>query len=192
MSPRESVRIALCILAAAMPGGAATLSLQPGDISNGRYAANIELSAAPGEQVSGLQFELVFSSADLAWDSIVAGASTSSASKMVSSNLIGSNRCRVIIAGFNQTVIPNGPVATARWKISGGTPAPVIENPILSDPSGKPISARADTVQGQVVPQRRKACGCGAGEETSIAGDFLLIFATCGLLLATTRRRYSR
>lgn len=192
MSPREFIRVTLCVLSVALPANAATLSLQPGEIANGHYSVNIDLLAAPGEQVSGLQFEIVFSSADLAWDSISAGASTTSASKMVSSNLIGSNRCRVIIAGFNQTVIPNGPVAIARWKISGNTPAPSIENPILSDPSGKPISARAGTVQGQVMPQRQKACGCGAAEETSIAGDFLLILATCGLLLATTQQRYSR
>lgn len=192
VSPREFIRVALCVLAVALPAASATLSLQPGEVTEGHYSARIELLAAPGEEVSGLQFEIVFSSADLAWDSIAAGTSTANASKMVSSNLIGTNRCRVIIAGFNQTVIPNGPVATARWKIARGTPAPTIENPILSDPSGKPISARTGTVQGQVAPQTRKACGCGAAEETSIAGDFLLVLVMTGLLIIATQRRYSR
>lgn len=190
-------RISLVVLVVAgfgvcRPCAAATLSVaQPSNaLDHGTLVVPIDFKAAPGENVSGLQFEIVFDAGQLTWQGLAAGPAAAAANKMVSSNGLSKGRYRVIIAGFNQTVVQDGAVATATFRTTGTAPAIRLENAILSDPAGKAVqfvAAQPETTPPNAeTPARRPSCGCTGGiSETSrdCSGDSATVLLTVLVLI---------
>lgn len=102
------------------------------------------LSASSSEKVSAMQFDIQYAPQLLEVIDIQPGESTITAQKQISYNRLSAGKVRVIIAGFNQNIIPNGSVAVVKWKVCMSALAiqTVIEltNPVLSTPQGTPIS----------------------------------------------------
>ena len=108
--------------------------------AGGTVVLPINLTSAGGAQTSGLQWTFTYSS-DITGVTVAAGSSSTAAGKSVTCNGIG-NPC--IVAGFNSTVIPDGPVATATFQIS----AAPSNNPITIQLSG----VVASTASGTSIP----------------------------------------
>lgn len=157
---------------------------------------SILLALAPGEAVSGLQFELAFDSNTVRCDGFSSGAAAGASGKMVSANAVQPGRFRVIVAGFNQTTISTGPIAVVKLKLPESGAALQLENPVLSDPNGHAVAAKAVGLNvgsggsTETPPPARPMCGCaGDTPPEGKLGDVAMIgIVATALLIARDRR----
>lgn len=187
-----SAAAALSIYAATITAG------QPSGPADGLREVPIHFRPGPGQAVSGLQFEVTFKPSDLDIKNIVPGPIADQGDKMVSSNKVGTGRYRVIIAGFNQNILPEGTVAILRIKQNAPGLNLSLENPILSDPKGQAVQGTAAGIQLSAsgtpapAPTARTGCACAPEHGANFSGDALLVFAMFGCLLASWRARQRR
>lgn len=189
---------ALLVMLAAPMAQAAEILLGNAAEAGGTLEVPILLHLEHNEAVSGLQFEIVLDPATAKWEGISAGSAATAAGKMLSFNAVDATRYRVIVAGFNQSVLLNGSVALLRLSASSAQAQVRLENPVMSDPEGHAVnsSATGGSLQGgKSAPttnapppppaKARPACGCGAADTTSYpgSGDLLVVVSTMLLLL---------
>lgn len=195
MSRPKRFLLTLALATTALTLHAATITTgQPATTAPGHADLPILFQPGPGQVVSGLQFEITFDPALLTIEDIAPGPSATTAGKMVSFNRLTKGRCRVIVAGFNQNTLPQGPLATLRIKYKGPSLNINLENPILSDPKGQAIKGTATGIQLNAVgapipppPAARPACACTPQPTPNHHGDTLLFILLLSLLLAPHR-----
>jgi len=136
------------------PCGAATLSLgqqsgMPGDTD---VSVPVSLCSAPGEEVAGAQFDIVFDDTILSLPDVVAGPAASDAVKYVYSSEFEPGMVRVIVMGLNQTTIADGVIAYALFTVadeaSVGAQYLSLTQVLLSDPYG--LAVPSESVSGSV------------------------------------------
>ena len=107
----------------------------------------ILLERAAHEEVSGIQFHLLFDAKQLKFVQAEAGAATSAAQKELYANPLSSTEVMCLIAGLNQAAIASGTIAECRFtippKLPPGEYALTIANLTLSDPYGIRLPATA-------------------------------------------------
>ncbi len=107
----------------------------------------VSLEASAGEEVSVAQFTLLYDGGSLDVPDVAIGPAAASAGKEVSVNILSAGAVRVLIAGLNQNVIPDGVVAYAMVSVLPGAPPgtyPVnLSDCSLSDPYGIPLPCTA-------------------------------------------------
>ena len=112
----------------------------------------IAVASAPGDEVAGIQFDLVFDAGTLALPDITLGEAAESAEKFLVSHEIEPGTVRVIIAGLNQLLIPDGTVVHAWFDIGlaalEGTYPVALDAVLLSGPYGGFIDT--DTAAGSI------------------------------------------
>lgn len=117
------------------------------------------LTAEPGEDVAGIQFDLAYDPDVFSVDGVEPGEAAVDAVKDASFSILEPGRARIIIAGFNQNVIGNGSVACIYFSIGQEAPDAVYSvTPVavlMSDPWGGNISAEgtAGTITVGVPPE---------------------------------------
>jgi len=103
----------------------------------------IEFKLESSERVSGIQFDIVIPRGTKITNMII-GSSAQKANKMVSFNQIKSRTYRTIVAGLNQEPILDGTILFVNIAIENqelvGEQLINLENPVLADPEGNPIS----------------------------------------------------
>jgi len=181
---------------------AATLSCPAVTTAGEEFVIPLLLQSSGKEQVAGLQFDLALDSSVFALRGVDTGSATTTAGKLVSSNAMGSGKLRIIIAGLNQTAIPNGELIRLRLVPQSGADSGVYElklsGVVLSDPAGKRLNAdlslgEISLGEGSAPTQpttRPKGCGCapGAGEEGNPLADAGVVIVTLLVLLLAGRR----
>lgn len=182
---------------------AATLSTPAVATDGAEFALPLMLSSLPNEKVAGLQFDLAVDPEVFTVRGVDTGASVTQAGKLVSSNAVGSGRLRVIIAGLNQTAIPDGELIRLRLVPQSDADAGVYElsfsGVVLSDPGGKRLNA--DTKLGAIsinageVPMppttKSKACGCApeAGTDASPLADAVVVLVALLVMIIAGGQR---
>jgi len=129
-----------------------TLSLSQGSATNsGTISVNVSLQSSNGQQPAGVQWTVSYSSADFSAIQVTAGPSAIAAGKMVDcAGTPGTYQC--IVAGVNNSVIPDGVLAVLSFTISPATLDTTslvqLQDAIASSPLGIaiPISAAGTTV----------------------------------------------
>ncbi|MCX8065228.1 MAG: cohesin domain-containing protein [Candidatus Hydrogenedentes bacterium] len=120
--------------------------------TNSLYAGSnislqVVLSATSTEKVSAMQFDIEYSSKLVEITEILPGEATLTAQKQLSYNRVSPDKMRVIIAGFNQNIIPNGVIAVVKLvacKSALGVSTEIrLINPVLSTPQGTSVSTTA-------------------------------------------------
>jgi hypothetical protein len=129
----------LCFCFAALAAASHRLEMASGDAAR---EVTIRLNAV-SPVVTALQFDVEYDAAvcDLR---VSTARSAELAGKTIQTASPAPNRLRVLVFGFNQTVISNGPVATIRAISRPGKPAPrslhlQISGVAASDSAGKPV-----------------------------------------------------
>lgn len=128
---------------------------------------SITLTADAGEEVCGIQLDILYNNDFLDLDGAESGEAAADAGKDVNFSIIEPGRARLIVAGFNQNVIPNGIVSYVHFSIAAGAPdavypvAPVAV--LMSDPWGLDIPAAG--IAGAII------VGTGGLEGSDIDGD---------------------
>ena len=134
---------------------AATLSAgsasgMPGDTN---ILIPITLSSSGGEEVSGFGFDLTFDISRLSFKGVSLGPKATEAGKSLSKSQPGPDSVRVMVIGFNQTVIGNGVVLNFTFDIlssaTSGTAALTISSPSITDPQGQLLPA--STANGGII-----------------------------------------
>jgi hypothetical protein len=196
----EFQALALCITAifSATRACAATLALGSAATgADGSITVPIEFRPEGAERISGLQFEITFDAKAAAFQSLTAGASATTTAKMLSFNALQPGRYRVIIAGFNQNLVPAGPVALLTLTLSTPGLALGLESPIMSDPDGRAVAAKATGgavgspgAEAPPPPSARPACGCDGGNSPAhTRADAIVLVVTAATLALA---RYTR
>ncbi len=155
---------------------AAELRLDPAEpVEDGRVCLPVYLARAAHEDVSGLQFELAFDAARLAFAEVTAGDAATGAHKDLFFNARGPGRVVVIVAGLNQSAIAPGVVAHCCFTASAsapGTHSVALEQVALSNPYGVPLPARSSPGTVTVgVSTQKTAAGSAPGGAVSAEAD---------------------
>jgi len=129
---------------------AATLTVGSQSISSGVTApaeVPISLSNGPGENVAGMQFDIRFDADTFTLSNVVAGPAVTAAAKDVSFSRYAPGQVRVIIAGFNENMIPDGMIVSATFTVasspSGGEYPVSLSNVLLSDLDANEVPSEA-------------------------------------------------
>jgi hypothetical protein len=143
------------------PLEAATLSVGSGAGSSGdsNIAIPVSLSATPAEEACGFNFDLKFDKTRLDYKSATIGEKAEQAGKSLSSSRPADDVVRILVIGFNQTVIENGVVVNFTFDIKsnapGGTAALTLVDRDISNCAGDLLSSSvqngAITVEGGPV-----------------------------------------
>ncbi len=161
------------LLVALVIGGAAraatlTVMAPVSDTDADQGVVPIRLLAGPGERVCAVQFDVRFDASEAGVAetyAFLAGEAAKSANKQVSFARIDSRTVRVIVAGFNQNIIPDGDLVLVRQESESRNPEALQSADLarikLSDPNGGRIAATASPTG---VPDRDKAAAKGAGK----------------------------
>ena len=141
----------LCSLAAST-ALAAQLSLpRPFDVQGSTLAIPV-LFLSQADSVSTVQFDLEYDSSVVSV-SAVAGEAARTAGKTLSSSDIAPNRKRLLIGGFNQTPLSDGPIVSLFVTLPPNAPDGVYTfrfvAVIAADPNAKPLVL--DTVDGALT-----------------------------------------
>ena len=135
-----------CFAATLTVGQNSAIPSQPG------VSVPVSLSSGVGEQVAAVQFDITFNSAILVLSDATAGPAASSAGKDISFSTVEPGRARVIIAGLNQNIIPDGIIANALFNVNisapGGEEPVSLSGVLLSDPNG--VAVPSESVPGRV------------------------------------------
>jgi hypothetical protein len=135
-----------CALCLCLPAMTAELTLGPPRDEGGVRIYDIYLTPGPGDNVAGLQTGLTLPAGWAVADA-VPGAAAQRANKQVLFSEHG-GALTVMVAGFNQSAIGEGPVATLHLEIPAGAPgAPRLVDAVLSGPDGKPVAVTVPAPQ---------------------------------------------
>lgn len=110
----------------------------------------VTLTPGSGQSVAAVQCDIAFPTT-LALSSVAAGTTATAAGKTLSSFSLGVGSLRVVIAGFNQTAIAAGTVATLNFAVAGnasGTLSVGLSNAVLASNTGQSVAVT--TVNGGV------------------------------------------
>lgn len=181
----------LLAAAASTAHAASTLRCENPQSLEDSLVVPIALLPGPGDQVTGIQFDVVLNPTTTI-KSMELGAAAAAAGKSLSSNAIGSGRWRVIIAGLNQTPIESGVILTAMVESkreSGGVPLG-IEGVVLSDPRGTRIPTAVHSMEESRPPMKEPpACGCGCNQGNGSASQGASAMLVALAVLGTLRER---
>lgn len=200
---------ALHALALGGAGFAATTTVGAQDAAPGerRVRLPVTLALSPGEEVGGLQFDLVFDANALGLQEVATGPAAKAASKDVFSSPLSSGRVRVLIAGLNQNTIADGVVADAFFEVAAraraGSHPIAVRSVVLSDPFGNAVPThRADgaiTVRGKdpagpAQESARGGCfgGVASGSPDGHGGTWVLFAGVAATLLCLRPRPVPR
>jgi len=138
------MRLTAPLLLAGMAAGAAAQQLSVGTASgNAGQTALLSVTLAAGKvQVSGLQFDLVYNTTPFTVKATAGAAAVAAGKSLATNNL--STGLRVIVAGFNQTLISDGSVTDLAIQVaanaaSGNYPF-ALANLSGTDASGNPLT----------------------------------------------------
>jgi len=132
--------------ASAQGSGVAVFSVGNGSALPGAadITVPVSLDSQDGAQVVAVNFDLGFDSASLEVGSVTIGSAASSAGKSLSFSLPAANRVRVIILGFNQTAIEDGPIAVVHFNVlataAPGTSTLALSSVTASDADGQAVA----------------------------------------------------
>jgi len=121
---------------------AATLTIgsEAGSPGDKNISIPINLTSAPGEEVSAFNFDLLFDASRLSFKEVTLGSVAVGAGKSLSHSKPGSNTIRLVVIGLNQNVISDGTVLTCTFDIIDNAPSGkaklTIANQSISDPKG--------------------------------------------------------
>jgi len=164
---------------------AATVSVGSKNALPGQRGVSVPVSLASGagEEVSAGQFDISFSSAVVSVVDVTAGAAAVSAEKDVSFSTIETGKIRVIFAGLNQNVVPDGVIAYVNCDVAdtapGGSQPLTLSGVLLSDPDGVEVSSTA--VSGSIDVAAVVPTGMNG-----LRGVILTLAAVAALLAAAT------
>jgi len=197
----------MALLLVAASSQAATISMGKVGCAAGVSEAKVPITLLPqpGEQVSGLQFEIILDENKFTLTALKTGSSAQEAGKVASYNRIAPGRYRAIVAGLNQNSMTQGALAEADLKVlpgvRNGEHALVLENVVLSDPNGRAVMAivipgmitvgempPGEPPSTTVDPAPLPRCGCTAESAPGkhFWGDMVII--GCLLLLIGIRK----
>ncbi len=167
-APRIAV-MAGYLLYVSAPAGAAVLDCSEirAGAGDAGVSISITLTADAGEDVCGIQLDILYNADFLSVEGTESGEAAVEAAKDVHFSIIEPGRARLIVAGFNQNVFSDVIVAYVQFAIAAGAPyavdvvAPVAV--LISDPWGLDIPAAG--IAGAII------VGTGGLEGSDIDGD---------------------
>ena len=143
---QTAVILSAVLIALAADAGAARLML--GEPVPGADGATtilpIVLNPAPGEEVAGLQCDILLNGTGLSHVKTEIGPAGQDAAKTLSANLVGPSKVRILLIGLNQNAMAEGVVANVLLESVNGAGSPKnasLDSVILSDPFGTRIPA---------------------------------------------------
>jgi hypothetical protein len=148
-------RNVVLLLAFALVGSAAELSIGSAVLTADKPAVLNVTLASGGAALAGVQFEIVYDATALEV-TVQAGPAATEAGKTLQSAPLQAGRRRVIIVGFNQNSIPDGVVATIQVSLKNKTAA-------VADSAVRIQGLVGTTGQGQTVAIAGQDGGVTAG-----------------------------
>ncbi len=144
----------------------------------GQATMPVTLSLEPGEDVAGVQWELLFDSTVLNLYDINAGPAATIAGKSVSFSILSPGKVHVLVTGFNAYVIPEGVLVTVSFVVPSGAPGidqeVILDKVIFAHPYGLDITAEG--ISGVVtIDEEALPVGRDTGYGLSAACGFMLI-----------------
>lgn len=163
------------------------LGTQPEFGTDGSIRVPVVIGPLGGESVAALQFDLLFETSQLRFDTVEPGPSALDASKSTHANPIKPGTARIIVAGLNRNALTDGVVAWARFSPAPGAQPPFsvrLSGVVLSDPYGTAVDAYAapDTLSLDPVASVALASDSGMDSSGASAGEYLMRYRA--LLLA--------
>lgn len=135
----------LVLFAAAAPA----ITLSVGDFTTvpaDQITLPIDITVTDDEDVSGVQFDLLFDTAALTGGNVVIGPASEAALKTATVTAQPDGSIRVLLIGFNQNLFASGTIALADLGVNsnapGGTYLVTLANVQLSDPFGFALTAQ--------------------------------------------------
>lgn len=147
--------VALCAPFFSSSGLAATLTVEEtrGVPQQVNLGVPVSFASATGEYVSGVQFDLLFDAGVFILGTVEGGEAASEADKDIVFSEVAPGTVRVMVAGMNQNIIPDGVLARARLDVSPDTARGVypvgVANLSCCDQFGDPLIA--DGVAGRII-----------------------------------------
>jgi hypothetical protein len=125
-----------------VPAVSLDLRLGPSSVSPEAVAVPVVLDVVPEEPVTSLQADVLFPANELEFYQAFPGEAASFAGKNVAVALIGESALRLIVAGFNQTIMPSGVVAELYFvpRGEGSIPPLALANAVFSGPEGDTVN----------------------------------------------------
>ncbi len=189
MSASSLLAAMLLVLApaASQPEVRFGLGSQPEFGTDGSIRVPVVIGPLGAESVAALQFDLLFETSQLRFDSVEPGASAVDGSKSTHANPIKPGTARIIVAGLNRNALADGVVAWARFSPAPGAQPPFsvqLSGVVLSDPYGTAVDAHAapDTLSLDPVASVALATETGVDSHGASAGEYLMRYRA--LLLA--------
>jgi hypothetical protein len=157
----------------------------------------IALTVGEGEEVSGLQFDLLFDPSDCQLVSVTSGDAANAADKSVNVNTIAPGKVRVLIAGFNLNTFSNGTVANVTLEAEANSAFALasLDKVLLSDPRGLPVTVSVvntpeanlpSPVSSSNAPPSSKtgifSCQSGQGVPSATSSDIILLILSASAL----------
>lgn len=162
---------------------------------------SVLLSAAPGQRVAALQFDVSFDPTALTMPpagGVETGAPAKAAQKQTQYSPTGPGQIRVLVVGFNQESISNGEVARLSFAVQRDHMHAMetvhIRNVVMSDPNGARVSSGA--FDGVIRPSSAPETAATPSEEQHVGPWMAMAIAVaCGVALIagwTLRRSHAR
>jgi len=145
----------LCMVMVSGICRAATLTVGSESAMPGETEVSVPLSlvSGPGEEVSGIQCDILFDADVLSLPKVAAGPAAIAAVKQLSFDNIDDGRVRVIIAGLNQNAVSDGVIAYALFDIADNAPGSeqrvVLDAVLLSSCYG--VEVPSEAVSGSIT-----------------------------------------
>ncbi len=156
--------------------------------TDGTLTIPLQLDTAPGEEVAGLQCDILLKDTALEYEKAEIGPVGKAAAKILSANPLGRAKVRLILVGLNQNIIGEGVVANLVFRVpEGSSDSPEIAglgDIIFSDPFGTPIPVTFAGAQAAQPIRLRQHISQGAPIPWMALPLFILL---CGFILAITR-----
>ncbi len=159
------------LLLPAISATAATLEVGIATVSPGErhVPLPVNLFAGPGDEISAIQFDIVFDPFTFALPEILPGEAADAAGKMLSVNMLMPGVLRVLVAGLNQDSIPEGPLAYLLFDVAQDAPpgAYMVWPASAAATDGYGIAMEAHVIPGHIDVLGNES----EGEEASNAGE---------------------
>ncbi len=155
------------------------LGTQPEFSAEGTLRVPVVIGPLGAESVAALQFDLLFETSQLRFDSVEPGPSALDGSKSTHANPIKPGIARIIVAGLNRNALADGVVAWVRFSPAPGAQPPYtvrLSGVVLSDPYGTAVDAHAapDTLSLDPVASVALASDSGVDSSGASTGEYLM------------------
>jgi len=163
----------LCMVMVSGLCRAATLTVGSKSATPGETEVSVPLSlvSGPGEEVSGIQCDILFDADVLSLPEVAAGPAAIAAVKELNFENVNEGRVRVIIAGLNRNSVSDGVVAYALFDIAdnaaGSEQRVVLEAVLLSSCYG--VEVPSEAVSGSIT-----IAGGSQTAPTDVNGDYIV------------------